>query len=152
MSIKTVMTRAVHTVSCHSTLQEAAKLMRDGHVGDLVVVDPSVSEHVPVGIITDRDIVVSCVAFGIGLSTLTVGDTMVRNLVTVRDYEAIKQVLQTMREFGVRRAPVLNGQGVLVGIVSVEDILNLLVDEMGTIADISRRQKIFELQRRGVSI
>lgn len=112
MSIKAVMTRNVKTVSCHSSLEEAAKLMREGHVGD----------------------------------------TMIQKLVTVRDYEGVSQVLRKMREYGVRRAPVLNSVGILVGIVSVEDIFNQLVDNIGTLADITRRQKVFEIQRRHAPI
>jgi CBS domain-containing protein len=78
-------------------LGEAARLMREHHVGSLVVVVDRLSERVPVGILTDRDIVVAVVAKGLDPRTLTVGDVMAGELLTVREEDGLADALRLMR-------------------------------------------------------
>jgi CBS domain-containing protein len=111
-------------------LAEAARLMREHHVGSLVVVTEQASARVPVGLITDRDIVVAVVARGLDPKTLSVGDVMGGGALVVREQDGITDALRIMREKGVRRLPVVSGSGALVGILALDDILELVAEEM----------------------
>ena len=111
-------------------LVEAAQLMREHHVGSLVVIVDRISERVPVGLITDRDIVVAIVAKGLDERTLTAGEVMTRELVAVREEDGISEVLRVMREKGVRRVVVLTRSGALAGIVAIDDVLELVAEQM----------------------
>ena len=125
-----------------ASVLEAAKLMRQYHVGDIVVTDDIDGRRVPVGIVTDRDIVLEVLAQELDATSLTVGDIMAGDLITVRENEGVFQTIQLMRAKGARRAPVVNGEGTLVGIVSVDDLVELLAEELGELAKlISREQK-----------
>jgi CBS domain-containing protein len=125
-----------------ASVLEAAKLMRQYHVGDIVVTDDIDGRRVPVGIVTDRDIVLEVLAQELDATSLTVGDIMAGDLITVRENEGLFQTIQLMRAKGTRRAPVVNGDGILVGIVSVDDLVELLAEELGELAKlISREQK-----------
>ena len=92
--------------------------MREQHVGDLIVVEPRGNATVPVGILTDRDIVVGVVAKRVAPDAVTVGDTMTRNLLTVREDASLEFALREMRRHGVRRAPVVRANGDLVGVIA----------------------------------
>ncbi len=125
-----------------ASVLEAAKLMRQYHVGDIVVTDEIDGRRAPVGIVTDRDMVLEVLAQELDATSLTVGDIMAGDLITVRENEGVFQTIQLMRAKGARRAPVVNGEGILVGIVSVDDLVELLAEELGELAKlISREQK-----------
>jgi CBS domain-containing protein len=125
-----------------ASVLEAAKLMRQYHVGDIVITDDIDGRRVPVGIVTDRDIVLEVLAQELDATELSVGDIMAGDLITVRENEGVFQTIQLMRAKGARRAPVVNGDGTLVGIVSVDDLVELLAEELGELAKlISREQK-----------
>jgi CBS domain-containing protein len=125
-----------------ASVWEAANLMRHYHVGDIVVTDESDGRRVPVGIVTDRDIVLEVLAQELNPASLSVGDIMTADLITVKEHEGLCQTISRMRAKGVRRAPVVNDEGVLVGIVCVDDIVELLAEELSELAKlISREQK-----------
>lgn len=112
------------------TIVDAAKRMRTFHVGDLVVVEVRHDRRVPIGILTDRDIVVGGVAHDAGhIESLLVGDIMSRDVVTARQTEPIEAALGNMEEHGVRRLPVVDGDGGLVGIVTLDDALQVITDQ-----------------------
>jgi CBS domain-containing protein len=140
----------VQTVSCSrdETVQGAALLMRKHHVGDLVVVDGSDEAAIPVGIVTDRDIVVSVVALGLDPASLQVGDVMSDDLLTCREEDDVYQTIEHMRVRGIRRVPVVNRHGGLAGIVSVDDLLEFLAEEMGDLSRISGSQQAVERRAR----
>jgi CBS domain-containing protein len=124
------------------TIREAAFLMREHHVGDLVVVDES-AKRKPVGIVTDRDIAISIVALGLDPDVLTIGDIMGPDLVTVRETQGVFETIQQMRFRGVRRLPIVGEDGSLMGIVAVDDLVALFADELGELSKvITREQKI----------
>ena len=127
---------------------EAAAQMRDQHVGNLVVVEPRGGALVPVGILTDRDIVVGVIAKGISPDALTVGDAMTREMLTVREDSSLEFALREMRRYGVRRAPVVRANGDLVGIIAVDDILQHLAVQLGRLADLIRVEQDAELRAR----
>jgi|SRR5450830_50144 len=109
----------------------AAKLMRQHHVGDVLVVHQSNGSCIPVGIITDRDWVVEILATEIDPASLTVGDIMASELVTVKEDIGVFETIRFMRIKGVRRLPVVDNDGNLVGAVTLDDLLELLVEELG---------------------
>ncbi len=140
----------VETISCRrdETVQGAALLMRKHHVGDLVVVDGSDGEAIPAGIVTDRDIVVSVVALGLDPASLQVGDIMSDDLLTCREDDDVYQTIEHMRVRGIRRVPVVNRNGALAGILSADDLLEFLAEEMGDLSRISGSQQAHEKRAR----
>lgn len=123
-------TRIVTVAYRGMVLSEAARLMSDRHVGCLVVVEEADPGRVVVGIITDRDIVVSVVARDLDARQISVGEAMTAKVVTAREGDSILDVLQVMRREGVRRIPVTGPQGVLAGLLALDDLLQLLAQEM----------------------
>jgi CBS domain-containing protein len=140
----------VQTVFCKrdETVQGAALLMRKHHVGDLVVIDQSGGERIPVGIVTDRDIVVSVIALGLDPSSLLVGDIMTDDLLTVGEQDDLYETIERMRFRGIRRVPIVNKDGGLTGIVSADDLLEFLADEMAELSRISAHQQAHEKSAR----
>jgi CBS domain-containing protein len=149
MAVGEVCVREVLVAGRATTIQEAARLMRQHHVGDLVVVDGPNGRRVPTGIITDRDIVISVVATNLDPAVFTLGDLATQNLITAREDQGILETIQQMRKHGIRRMPIVDAQGDLVGIVSVDDLIQILAQEMGDLAKlISREQSREAVSRR----
>jgi len=140
----------VQTTYCKrdESVQAAALLMRKHHVGDLVVVDEPDGERIPLGMITDRDIVVSVIALGLDPSSLLVGDIMSDDVLTASEDDDVYETIERMRFRGIRRVPVVNNAGGLTGIVSVDDLLEFLADEMGELSRISTHQQANEKRVR----
>ena len=140
----------VETIHCKrdETVQGAALLMRKHHVGDLIVVDQVDGERIPVGIITDRDIVVSVIALGLDPASLLVGDIMSEDLLTAGQGDDVYDTIECMRTRGIRRVPVVDGDGSLTGIVSADDLLEFLSEEMGELSRISGHQQARERRAR----
>jgi CBS domain-containing protein len=126
----------------------AAQLMRKHHVGDLVVVEERGGLKQPVGIVTDRDIVVEVVAAGVDPDALKVGDIMGPEVATVRESEGLFEALRYMRDKGVRRMPVVDRDGVLVGILTLDDLLSLLAEEMTELAKLVSHERQREATAR----
>jgi CBS domain-containing protein len=122
--------------------------MREEHVGDLVVVEPRNGASVPVGILTDRDIVLGVVAKAVDPTDVTVGDTMTRELLTVREDASLEFALREMRRYGVRRAPVVRANGDLVGVISIDDVIQHLAVQLSRLADLIRLEQDAELRTR----
>jgi CBS domain-containing protein len=140
----------VQTIYCKGdeTVQAAALLMRKHHVGDLVVIEERDGERIPVGILTDRDIVVSVIALGLDPASLLVGDIMSADLLTASEDDDVYETIERMRLRGIRRVPVVNNAGGLTGIVSVDDLLEFLAEEMGELSRISSHQQSHEKRAR----
>jgi CBS domain-containing protein len=148
MAIGSVCVREVAVAARNTTIKEAARLMRQFHVGDLVVVDGTGRPY-PIGMVTDRDIVLAVVAPGLDAEVFTVGDLLTRDLVTCREDQGVFEVIQLMRVHGVRRMPVVDDDGILVGIVSVDDLIELLAEELGELGKLIAREQAHEaLSRR----
>lgn len=130
------------------SLREAAQRMRDYHVGALVVVDQEGKQAKPVGILTDRDIVVEVIAVEAPLDELTVADVMGAELLSVREDDSLWESLQYMRGRGVRRMPVTDNDGFLAGIVSVDDLLELFSSELMNLAQLIKHEQQRERQTR----
>jgi len=135
----------VATVRPSDEVTTAAQLMREHHVGYLVVVDADATgARMPIGVLTDRDIVVSIVARGIDPKGLTVGDVMTANPVTAYELDAIEKAVQEMRRIGVRRLPVVGKVGELKGVLSLDEVLNAVSNELRDLAGAIRTEQRIE--------
>ena len=120
----------------------AAKLMRESHVGCVIVADEVDGERVPVGMLTDRDITVAVVAPGLDANTMQVGDVMSAELLTVNKDAGIAETVELMRVRGIRRLPVTDTEGRLIGLVAADDIMSLPAEEIsGLTGMITREEK-----------
>lgn len=132
-----------------TSVVEAAQLMRQRHVGSLVVVAKDADgARRPVGIVTDRDIVVEVIAMGLDPAVITAGDIMAPDLVTARESEGVLETMELMRYRGVRRLPIVDESGQLVGIVAVDDLLEMLAEETNELVRIVTQERAREAQTR----
>jgi len=125
-----ICTRKVACAYRSMTVDEAARLMREQHVGSLVVIDETEEGRVAVGMLTDRDIVTALVAKVVDPSIVGVGEAMTSDLVTAREEDSVVDLLGTMRRKGVRRVPVVDARGVLVGLVALDDLVAVIAQEL----------------------
>ena len=142
-------TRSVVCCEPGTSVVDAAKMMRDAHIGNIVVVEQRDGGRVPVGVLTDRDIVIQVIAKEVDPGTLSVRDVMSREVYTVDEDEAGTRTIERMRFKRVRRLPVVNRQGLLVGIVALDDLLQQLADDLTAIANVSPRARARETRERG---
>ncbi|HSD61136.1 MAG TPA: CBS domain-containing protein [Burkholderiales bacterium] len=140
--------REVIVVERDASVREAAVLMRQYHVGDLVVVEERAGQRAPVGILTDRDIAIEVVAMGVDPEALTVGEVIAPELIIAGEKETVYDTLQRMRQHGVRRIPVVDSQGGLAGIVSLADLLEFLAEELSYLSTVELREKAREARVR----
>jgi CBS domain-containing protein len=150
MNVDRVFTRTTISVSRAATLADAAVLMRDHHVGALLVTDETDPQRVA-GIVTDRDLVIQAMAEGTAPRECTVGEVMTRALATVQRDATLHQALETMRRDGVRRLAVVEGIGAPIGMVSIDDILAALGTEIAELAAVVRSELDHEIARRANS-
>src|SRR3990172_1617269 len=126
MPISEICNREVIVVQPNDTVLDAAKLMRQHHVGDVLVVEERNGVRVPVGIVTDRDLVVEIMAPELDQLAITVGDIMAPELAVAKANTGVFEAIQYMRAKGVRRLPVVDDRGGLLGILALDDLLELL--------------------------
>jgi predicted transcriptional regulator len=148
MPISEICNREVVILQRDSTVHEAAKRMRQHHVGDVVVIEERKGVQVPVGIVTDRDLVVEIMAPDLLQMVITVGDIMAPKLVTVKDSTGIYEAIQYMRSEGVRRLPVVDSNGGLIGILTLDDLLELLAEEMLELSKLVKHEQKKESANR----
>lgn len=148
MPIAEICNREVVIVEVNDTVLSAAKLMRKHHVGDVLVVKKSNGSSIPISIVTDRDLVVEVMAPEIDASVLTVSDIMPRDLATVKEGTGVFETIQHMRARGVRRMPVVDDGGNLVGIVTLDDLLGLLVEELSLLTKLIGHEQLKEASAR----
>ena len=140
--------REVVVVGEEATVTEAAGIMREYHVGDVVIVQTKYGKQVPVGILTDRDITLEIVAGGADPENIRVGDAMTFELTTVTDDDDLMHVIEVMRSNGIRRVPVVDADEALIGIVTVDDIVDLLSEIMVDLAHLVDNQRRREAKIR----
>lgn len=133
MTVGQICNRVVVFAFRNTPLPDAAKLMRDNHIGSLVIVEESDRGRIPVGMLTDRDIAIAVVAQALDPRTLTAGEVMSGELVTANEQDDMLDTLQRMRRRGIRRVPVLTAAGVLAGIVTLDDLLELVAEQLGDV-------------------
>lgn len=132
-TVSEVMTKNPYSVAKTATLVQAAEIMRDRNIGDVIVIREDGSLC---GLVTDRDLVVKGLAEGLDPGTTQVEEVCNHNPVTVTSDQSAEDAVKTMREHDIRRLPVVDG-GDLVGIVSLGD-LAIEKDPKSVLADISK--------------
>ena len=142
-----VCNRTVVVVGRETSLGDAARLMREHHVGSLVVATNTYGRK-PLGIVTDRDMVVEVLAEDLDYRTVTVGEIMGDKLVIAREGDDSLETLKLMRASGVRRIPVVTEKGDLAGIVTVDDLLEIVAEELQDIVRAIGNEQSKESKRR----
>lgn len=140
MTIGELCTREVVYIGRNESAADAARLMRQHHVGSLVVLDPPEAGGKPAGIVTDRDIAVGVVALGLDAGRTPIEGVMRPGITCIREDEGLGRAVALMRSEGVRRLPVVDARGVLVGIVCADDLLELVAEEMSGLAGMMGRE------------
>jgi CBS domain-containing protein len=137
MSTGSICTRSVVMADPEETVRDATDLMRKHNVGTVVVVDRMLR---PVGILTDRDIALRCVALGKLSEATHIREVMSTPVRTVSETTPIEETVYTMRSLGVRRLPVTDARSKLVGIVSLDDVVDLIAGEVTEIGSLLRKE------------
>lgn len=148
MLLKDLCTLDVVCCSPDTTVREAARRMQSAHVGDLVVVDDPEGERVPIGIVTDRDLVLEVLGDGLDPNHTTVGRLMRQPVVIANEEEDVTAVIARMSTHAVRRVPVVNAHGATVGIITLDDLVRMLVSEAGTLLEIVSNEQNRERRAR----
>lgn len=128
-----ICTRDVICIDPDVSVTDAARLMRARHAGALVVIEQPNGERIPVGMLTDRDIVMSVVAAGVAAEALKACDIMSSPVVSCGEDHHLLEIVSIMRAKSIRRLPVLNASGGLAGLVAADDLymaLGLLLHEL----------------------
>ncbi len=142
MRVGEVCNRDVVISDRNDLISDAAKLMRHHHVGDVVVVEERDNKYFPVGILTDRDLVVEILAKEVAPETLLVGDVMTFDLIVAKEDESLPEAIKRMRDKGIRRMPVVTNDGALAGIITMDDLLDLLAEQLADlVAMVGRGQR-----------
>ena len=136
MRIDRIFSPEVVTAPRDTTVVEAARLMRRHHVGDVVVVEDRGGRRVPCGIVTDRDIAIAVVAEGIDPYEVSVGEVIQGELVTGDSGASVAEIVELMERHGVRRIPIVDQRGELVGIVTADDLVEGVAHELAAAANI----------------
>jgi CBS domain-containing protein len=139
MSIARICTREVHVASPHESVQEAATRMQERNVGSLVVLNDSGQ---PVGIVTDRDLVVRALANGLDAARTRIEDVMTVNPKTVTESTPVEGAISVMRTRHVRRLPVVDAEGKLAGLLSADDVMGFLAQELGDVGELVESQSV----------
>ena len=147
MTVGTICNRNVLTIRQNQDLDDAVALMRSEHVGDVVVVEERQLHRFPIGILTDRDILLKVLAQRLTLSDVDIADVMSFDLVTALETEPLAEALERMRNYGVRRLPVVNRENQLVGILTLDDVMQRLARELALVSAIIANEQSIEEQR-----
>ncbi|HLW73684.1 MAG TPA: CBS domain-containing protein [Gammaproteobacteria bacterium] len=148
MKIGELCNRVVIYVHEDESVRRVTEIMRRYHVGNVVVTQFGDKEQRPVGMVTDRDVVVEVIAQGVDPDETTAGDIMSEKLLIVREDEEVMDVVEAMRKKGIRRVPVVDVGGSLVGVVALDDLLQLFASGLSAMADIVGTQRYQEARLR----
>jgi predicted transcriptional regulator len=130
MNVGDICKRAVISIDNSMDITAAAELMRQHHVGFLIVYKSGEELRRPIGVLTDRDIVIEAVAKKVDPASLTVDDLMTRQPLVATESEQLGDVLQAMRMAGIRRVPVVDTRGALTGVISIDDAFDVITGFM----------------------
>jgi CBS domain-containing protein len=144
-NLKELCNRHVVHIAASASVLEAAQLMREKHVGDVVVVDGDHGVLRPIGMLTDRDVVTLVVGEDVDAETVRVGDVMAHNPRVIHQREEFSTAIERMSEAGVRRLPIVDERGSLVGIVTADDLHQVLARMQNQLASISSQQIVHEV-------
>lgn len=139
--------REVVIAEKNATIGDLARLMKQYHTGDVIIVDKRGGNAIPLGIVTDRDIILKVIAENIPLDSINAGEIMSLVLHTVNENHSMWETFELMQKKGVRRVPVLNDDKELQGILTVDDVLEIIADETSALAKTIRQEQIIERNR-----
>jgi len=148
MLLKDICTVDVVCCGAQTRVVEAARLMRERHVGDLVVVDDVEAGRSPLGVVTDRDLTVEVLGKGLDPGTTVVSAIMHKPVVVANESEDRTQVLERMRAHGVRRVPIVDKHGAVVGIITLDDLLRLVIADASSLLQVMDRGQSRERHSR----
>ena len=148
MTLKTICNREVLIAQKYDTLVEAAKLMREYQVGSIVVVEEKNGVRYPVGLVTDRDLVIEVIAKEVDINSVTLGDVMYRDIILGKENDDVNETIKIMRQKGIRRLPVVDDNGARVGIVTLDDLIDLIAEQLKDIAALIGKQQNVEKRYR----
>jgi CBS domain-containing protein len=123
--------RVIVFLTRDASLQEAAMMMRNYDVGEVIVVDKLNGKNIPIGVVTDRDLVIEIMALQVDVEQISVGHIMSLELATVREDNSLSDTLDIMQQHGVRRLPVVDSNGILSGLIDTDIILKVLCQDVG---------------------
>lgn len=148
MDVGELCMRMVVVASPDESAVDAARRMKDLHVGSLVVVEETPAGRRPVGIVTDRDLLFAALK-ETPLEALRLSQVMASDLLVARESESVDVALERMRTRGVRRLPVVDAGGMLQGILAYDDIVEWVGEELTLLAGIVRKERSRERGRVG---
>lgn len=141
MNLGELCRREIMVIERDEPVLTAAQLMREHGVGDVVIVEARDGKRFPVGIVTDRDLAVHIVADEVDPRTVSIGDLFIApQLVTASVNDDMHDLLQKMRRHAVRRVPVVESDGSLAGIITVDDVLDEIAGDFSLIAGLLDKQ------------
>lgn len=140
MNVGEVCTREVYIVRRNEPLLEAVREMRARNVGCVIVVEPRGARTLPIGVLTDRDVTRALPERSDSLPSLHVEDCMTPDPLTLAEDTSIVDAMARLRARGVRRAPVVAADGDLVGVVSTDDLLGIVAEQLSDLARLVERQ------------
>lgn len=148
MKLKDICILDVACCTRETSILAAARMMRQQHTGDLIVIDDLDEDRIPVGIITDRDIVIEVLGQGQDPATIAVADVMTTQLVIAAGSEEVSQAIERMRTHGVRRVPVVDDSGCVIGVVTLDDMLKLHAEQAVALLEIITKEQAREGRSR----
>ncbi|MEZ5445611.1 MAG: CBS domain-containing protein [Gammaproteobacteria bacterium] len=148
MRVGEVCNRDVVIVDGDAPLREAAGIMREQHVGSVVVVSTDGKVTRPIGVVTDRDLVVAAFAEDVDLDAVSVKDVMSADLIAASAEDDLWHTVQRMSDGGVRRLPVTDAAGALQGILALDDLIELVAEAMNNLAGLIRHGQQREKRRQ----
>ena len=153
MAIGEICSREVVFVMRNESCAQAARLMREHHVGSLVaVIQDDAGRRFPAGMVTDRDLAVGVMALGLDPERTLVEAVMRPHAALVRETEGIGRALAVMRAEGVRRLPVVDAAGALVGVLAADDLIELLGEELSALGALVAQGARREREQRKASL
>lgn len=145
-TISSLYEKNVICVDKNSSIGDAAKLMRKKHVGSVVIVNREKNKSVPIGILTDRDLIVKAIAQDVPLESISVSDIMAPTIALAHEGDGVYDMIKVMKENAVARLPVVNFQNELIGIITARKIIQLISKELSDLADLPSMQQHKEKQ------
>lgn len=144
MRIADICTSRVEYITLNASARDAAEKMRESRISTLVVL--AHNGTTPIGILTDRDLVLKVLAKGASAEAVSVGDVMTRDVGTCKGRHGLFDAVQIMHRYGVRRLPVLDEDGAMIGLVSADDIYSALAAHMRELSQAMLREQLHELE------
>jgi signal-transduction protein with cAMP-binding, CBS, and nucleotidyltransferase domain len=130
-----------NTVTCASDaeIRNVVALMSERHVGSVILVQEMADGPRPYGIVTDRDLVVRIIAAGVDMDSLTIRDVATMDITVVQENDGIGEAVHLMHEAGINRLPVVDRRGILIGVISGDDLLLHLAEQVQELASLFMR-------------